>query len=89
MGIDRPGGAGLFLVHLFQGVNRVALALGSLQSFKHPQLHPKLSLWPASAAFSWLVAPFIVRHADLSSGPNVVAGFALTLSTDGLFARVA
>ena len=57
-----------------------------LQAFEHSQLHSKLSLWSAGAAFRWLVTPLIVRNGDLSSGPNVVTGFALTLSADGLFA---
>ena len=57
-----------------------------LQAFEHSRLHPELSLWPAAAALSWLVTPFIVRDRDLSSGPNVIAGLALPAPADGFLA---
>ena len=59
-----------------------------LQAFEHSRLHPELSLWSAAAALRWRVAPFIVRDRNLSSGPYVIAGLALTLSANCLFARV-
>ena len=57
-----------------------------LQALQHSRLHPELSLWSAAAAFRWLVTPFIIRDRNLSSGPDVVAGLALSAAADGFLA---